>query len=256
MNRFVASFLFLPLVVLSMFSCSSHRYSVESVEFRSITVDSTYDVMPDTEAMAFIAPYKTKVDSVMSPVIGQVACDMEADRPESKLSNLLADILIWAGKDYGEKPVVSVYNIGGMRASLSAGNVTVGDVLDVAPFDNKICFMTMKGSLLLELFKQIAKRGGEAVNHAVRAIITKDGKLVSLRINGENVDPDAEYRIATIDYLVEGNDGMPAFRQGYDRNMLVDNRNNLRFIIMDYFRENMEKGNVVDAVIEGRITTE
>ena len=219
-------------------------------------MDSLFDVVPDAETANFLAPFKASVDSIMSPVVGRVACDMDADRPESKLSNLLADILIWAGKDFDEKPVFSVYNMGGIRASLEKGDVTIGDVIEVAPFENKICFMTMKGSQVMTLFEQIAARGGEGVSHSVKAVISKDGKLKSLKINGEDVNPDAEYRIATIDYLAEGNDGMPAFTHGTNRKMLTDKSNNLRFIIMDYFREETKQGRVVDAEIEGRITVE
>lgn len=219
-------------------------------------MDSLFDVVPDAETANFLAPFKASVDSIMSPVVGRVACDMDADRPESKLSNLLADILIWAGKDFDEKPVFSVYNMGGIRASFEKGDVTIGDVIEVAPFENKICFMTMKGSLVMTLFEQIAARGGEGVSHSVKAVISKDGKLKSLKINGEDINPDAEYRIATIDYLAEGNDGMPAFTLCTNRKMLTDKSNNLRFIIMDYFREETKQGRVVDAEIEGRITLE
>ena len=134
--------------------------------------------------------------------------------------------------------------------------MTIGDVIEVAPFENKICFMTMKGSWVKTLFEQIAARGGEGVSHSVKAVISKDNKLISLKINGEDVDPDAEYRIATIDYLAEGNDGMPAFTLGTNRKMLTDKSNNLRFIIMDFFREETKQGRVVDAEIEGRITVE
>lgn len=256
MKRFLGTYLLLPLFVFGMFSCSSHRYTIKKVDYQSVPIDNRYDAVPDAEVVSFLTPYKTKVDSLMSPVVGKVATDMDSDRPESKLSNLLADILIWAGKKFDEKPMVSIYNMGGIRASLSAGDVTIGDVIDVAPFENKICFMTLKGSQLTSLFQQIAARGGEGVNHAVKAVISKDNKLVNLKINGENVNPEAEYRIATIDYLADGNDGMPELKNGTDRKMLKEESNNLRFIIMDYFRENMNAGKVVDAQVEGRITVE
>ena len=243
-------------IALGFVSCSSHHYSVQSVDYQRVTMDSLFDVVPDAETANFLAPFKAKVDSVMSPVVGRVACDMDADRPESKLSNLLADILIWAGKDFDEKPVFSVYNMGGIRASLSKGDVTIGNVIDVAPFENKLCFMTLKGSQVITLFEQIAYRGGEGVNHNVRAVISKDRKLVSLKINGEDVNPDADYRIATIDYLADGNDGLPILKAGTNRKMLTDKSNNLRFIIMDFFREKMKEGHEVDAEIEGRITVE
>ena len=244
------------IIALGFISCSSRHYSVQSVDYQRVTLDSLFDVAPDAETAKFLAPFKASVDSLMSPVVGRVACDMEADRPESKLSNLIADILVWAGKNFEEKPVFSVCNMGGIRASFSKGDVSIGDVIEVAPFENKICFMTMKGSQVVTLFEQIAARGGEGVSHSVKAVISKEGKLKSLKINGENVNPDAEYRIATIDYLAEGNDGMPAFTLGTNRKMHTDKSNNLRFIIMDYFREETKLGHVVDAEIEGRITVE
>lgn len=256
MKRSIRILSFVSVVVIIIVSCSSHHYSVQSVDYQRVTIDSLFDAAPDAEAMAFLAPFKVKVDSLMSPVVGRVACDMISDRPESKLSNLLADILIWAGKDFDEKPVISVYNMGGIRASLSKGDVTIGNVIDVAPFENKLCFMTLKGSQVITLFEQIAYRGGEGVNHNVRAIIGKDRKLVSLKINGEEVNPEADYRIATIDYLADGNDGLPILKAGTNRKMLTDKSNNLRFIIMDFFREKMKEGHEVDAEIEGRITVE
>lgn len=243
-------------IAIGSVSCSTRHYAVQSVDYQRVTFDSMFDVSPDAETAAFLAPFKAKVDSIMSPVVGQAASDMIADRPESKLSNLLADILIWAAKDFNEKPDFSIYNMGGIRASLSKGDVTIGNVIDVAPFENKLCFMTMKGSQVITLFEQIAFRGGEGVSHSVRAFISKDRKLVSLKINGEDINPDAEYRIATIDYLADGNDGMPAFKSGTNRKMLTDKSNNLRFIIMDFFRENMKNGRMVDAEVEGRITVE
>ena len=146
--------------------------------------------------------------------------------------------------------------MGGIRASLEKGDVTIGDVIEVAPFENKICFMTMKGSQVMTLFEQIAARGGEGVSHSVKAVINKDGKLKSLKINGEEVNPDADYRVATIDYLADGNDGLPILKSGTNRKMLIDKSNNLRFIIMEFFRENTKQGREVNAEVEGRITVE
>lgn len=256
MKSCIWNFLLPSVVVLGLLSCSSRHYSMQGFEYQSLVIDAKYDAKPDSEAETFLAPFKAKVDSLMSPVVGRVACDMDSDRPESKLSNLISDILVWAGRDFDEKPDLGICNMGGIRASLSAGDVTVGDVLAVVPFENKLCFMTMKGSQLITLFEQIAARGGEGVSHSVKAVISKDNKLVGLKVNGVDVNPDSEYRIATIDYLADGNDGMPEFKNGFNRKMLTEDRNNLRFIIMDFFRENMKEGKVVDSKVEGRMTVE
>ena len=244
--------IYLLMSMLLLTSCK-HHYEVASMQRSRIFVDSRYDAQPDQKAADFLKPYKHQVDSVMGPVVGQSARYMTAQRPEGTLSNLLADILVWAGKDYGEKPDFGVYNMGGVRADLPKGKVTYGDVLDVAPFENKISFITLKGDVLLELFGQIAKTGGEGMSHAVRLVITKDGQLVSATINGEPIDPQKEYRVTTIDYLLGGTDKMEAFKKGTNINAPKDASNNTRFIIINYFREMQKQGKVVDAEIEGRV---
>ena len=238
--------------VMMLTACSSH-YQLTDVSRTRILVDKTYDAAPDAAAAAFLAPYKEAVDSVMGPVVGEAARDMAAERPESTLSNLLPDIFMHMAQHYNEKPDFAVYNMGGIRAALSKGKVTYGDILDVAPFENKICFLTLSGDKVLELFSQIAMRGGEGVSKGVQLVITKDGQLLSARVNGKEIDPQASYRITTIDYLAQGNDGIPAFKSGTDLNSPKDDKNNARYVITDYFREMMKAGKAVDTKVEGRI---
>ena len=63
------------------------------------------------------------------------------------------------------------------------------------------------------------------------------------------VDPTAKYRIATLDYLAQGNDKLVAFKAKTDVVSPQDEHNNVRYIIMDYFREHQNVG----AAKEGRI---
>ena len=241
-----------------MVSCAPKHYQLVGVERSRIIVDSRYDQNPDQTAAQFLAPYKQVNDSVMGPIVGQVAHNMHAKRPESDLSNLLADILIWSAKDYDEQPVFAVYNMGGIRADLTKGVVTYGDVLDVAPFENKICFTTLTGEKLMEVFRQIASHGGDGVSKGVELVVKMDdkgekGELLSARLHGQEIDPQAEYRVATINYLLEGNDGIPSLRDGKDVVSPQEASNNTRFLIMNYFRDMQAKGMVVDSRVEGRI---
>ncbi len=244
--------IFASFGVLLLFSCKSH-YVLKTVERTRIIVDNRYDQNPDEAAAQFIKPYKRINDSIMGPVMGVVAHNMHADRPESDLSNLLADILIWAAKDYNEQPVLAVYNMGGIRADLTKGEVTYGDVLDVAPFENKICFVSLTGEHLLELFAQIAATGGEGVSRGTELVISQDRKLISARLNGQEIDPAATYRVTTINYLLEGNDKMSAFCKGTNIIAPQDKSNNSRFLIMNYFKDKHSRGEVIDSKVEGRI---
>ena len=86
--------------------------------------------------------------------------------------------------------------------------------------------------------------------------MTKDRQLKSVLLDGTPIDPKANYRIATIDYLAQGNDKMEALKSKMDVNSPQEDSNNLRYIIMDYFREQDKLGKVVDAQLEGRIIIE
>ena len=241
------------LAALMMVSCAPKHYQLTSVERSRIIIDSRYDQQPDQAAAQYLAPFKRVNDSIMGPVMGQVAHNMHPDRPESDLTNLLSDILMWAAKDYNEQPVLAVYNKGGVRADLTKGDVTYGDILDVAPFENRICFVTLTGVQLMKLFSQIAKRGGEGVSRGVELVITKDGQLVSARLHGKEIDPKTEYRVTTINYVLEGNDGMDAFLEGTNKVAPTEASNNTRYLIMNYFKDKHARGEIVDAKVEGRI---
>ena len=241
--------------VLALTGCASH-YEFAGIQRTRVLVDSRYDATPDAEAAKFMEPFKHKVDSVMGPVVGEVDHEMVAHRPESDLSNLLADIMVWSAGSYNEKVDFGVYNMGGIRAALSKGKVTYGDVLDIAPFENKICFVTLTGEKVLELFSQMAHTGGEAVSHGVELVFTRDHKLKSARLNGKEIDPKATYRIATLDYLAQGNDKMEAFKSATNVVSPQASSNNTRFLIMNYFKEQAAQGKVVNSHKEGRIRVE
>jgi hypothetical protein len=55
-------------------------------------MDSVWDTHPNEEAIALLAPYKAKLDSMMNHVIGISAQAMDADRPESLLQATAAAI--------------------------------------------------------------------------------------------------------------------------------------------------------------------
>lgn len=254
------------LLTVAATGCASQRHAatphaaettgfrVTSVERTRLLVDSRLDRDIPESALRFMEPFTQRVDSVNRPLVGHLARAMRSGQPESLLSNLLADIMVWAGTEFGEQPVMGVYNVGGIRASLPAGDITFGNILEVAPFENKICFLTLRGDHLLELFGQIAAYGGQGVSHGVELVITPKGQLLRARLNGKAIDPAANYRIATIDYVAEGNDKMVAFKKKTQYNAPVSKENDARYIIANYFRQMMAKGVTVDAKMEGRIT--
>ena len=235
---------------------SAQKFHVVGVERTRLTVDEAYDTCKDNPTADFLVPYMNVIDSIMSPIVGRLECAAEIDRPESRMSNLMADIMLWSGSLCGEKIDVGVYNYGGVRSPMVAGDVTYGDVLAGAPFENKICFLSLTGDALTELFSQMAFTGGECVSKGVNLVFTKDGKLKSAKLNGKDIKPKKKYRIATNDFLAQGNDKMLAFKKKTDFVIYDDKDYNAREVIVKYFKYMKERGIKVNPQVEGRVVVE
>lgn len=226
-------------------------YQVTDLVGGRVEMNSAFDKNPDPQAMAILAPYKAKIDSMMSPVIGRSAVNMRAYRPESPLSNLVADILREAATEYtGETADIGIVNIGGLRNDLPQGNITYGDIYEIVPFENSLCILTLQGEDLEDLFEEIAKVHGEGLSGACLEI-TEDGELVSATVKGKEINEDKMYTVATINYLAEGNDGMPSFTKA--KEMVCPQGATLRKVFLDYVARFTEQGKEVDAGLEGRI---
>ena len=245
--------IFTSAVLLFCVTAFAQNYHVTKVTRERILIDNRY--VPDAEASSFLAPYKHQVDSLTSPIVGYSAKYMKSHGPESELSNLLADIMVWGGSMYNERPDIGIYNMGGIRAAMPEGKVTLGDIIDIAPFENKICFLTLTGKQLKILFLEMMSRGG-ATSKGIKAIydvVDKKLSLTSISLNGKKIKDKKKYRIATIDYLIQGNDGFREFRNASNFNIPGGDDANARNIIAAYFVDKMFKEEVVDASIEGRI---
>lgn len=206
------------LFLLFIFNCPLpffHYVSAQRViTTERIEVTNRLDQHPDPEALAIMERYKPAVDSIMSPVLGESLVGMSGGRPESLLSNWAADVLVeYSDFEDGRRADMGLVNVGGLRNNMPHGTVHRGDIILISPFDNRLAIVHLKGSDLLNLFRDIAAVHGEGVSREVRLVITKDGKLIEAKVGGQPVDPERTYRIATLDYLAEGNDRLYSLKQ-------------------------------------------
>lgn len=240
------------LAALFLFSSCHSAYEVTKSAGTMVPMDSTWDARPDAEAIALLAPYKAKIDSVMYRVVGTAEMSMDKGAPESLLSNLVADVLrSSASQVLGQPADMGLINRGGLRSVLTEGPITVETIYEILPFENSLCVLTMKGKDLKELFNNIAARRGEGVS-GIRLQITKDGWLVNGQIGGQPVEDDRLYTVATIDYLADGNDGMDALVKAVNRECPAGAT--LRGIFTRYVEEQTAAGKKITSSLDGRIT--
>ncbi|MEG2150585.1 MAG: 5'-nucleotidase [Bacteroidaceae bacterium] len=227
-------------------------YEVKSIEGSRVEITSAYDKNQDEAAVSFLAPYKEKVDSVMSPVIGINAINMSASRPESLLSNLMADMLRESAGTLLNKPIdVGMVNVGGLRSGLSKGNITYGNIYEILPFENSLCIVSLTGASLSLLFENIAKANGEGISGA-RLEISKERELLKATVGDQAIDKEKIYTVATLDYLSEGNDGMIAFLKAKDK--VCPEGMTIRQLFLDYVKQQTQLGKSVTSALDGRIT--
>ncbi|BEH00311.1 5'-nucleotidase [Bacteroides sedimenti] len=243
----------LCLTGLFLFPACHSVYKLTSVEGRRIEINSIYDKSPDQEAAEILTPYKAKVDSIMSPVIGFSEMDMSIGRPESLLSNLVADALWSYSNSLPEQKVdFAVINMGGLRSSLPKGEIAFGTIFKILPFENSLCLLSMKGKDVRFLFKDIARVGGQGVSH-IKLLLSKpvQAEVLEATIDGEPINDEKSYWVATLDYLAEGNDGLSSFLKAEKR--VCPEGATIRQIFLDYVKAKTVRGEKVTSRLDGRI---
>ena len=241
----------IPMLAMLLLGCTPKERSVR-VEAGNMVVASTARGDGAERVRAVLERVREAVDSIRRPVLGEAALPLEKYIPESPLMNFAADALLEMAQRYSSSPVdIAITNKGGLRSNIAAGTVTFGDIYNVFPFENTLAFLTLDGKQLRQLCCEIASVGGEAVS-GMRMVITEDGGLVDVTVGGEPLnDPSRKYRVATSDYLAQGNDKMITLSLGTERNVtnII-----IRDLMVQYVKELTASGKMLGAVCDGRIT--
>lgn len=229
-------------------------YSVDSIVCHKLHPED-YDLSGCGQTMKdFIAPYINELKTMMGEKMGQSAGFLTRGRPQSPLGNFTADAMREIGTKYYEKPIdLSIMNVGGIRNDLPAGDINLGDLYKIFPFENTFEILELKGSDLAELIQSMAGKKLEALSGVKLTLELEGSKAVArnVLVGGQPIDPERTYTIATIDYLAEGNDGMSALTRCTNR---FKTGRILRDCMIDYVKELNASGRMIDAQLDDRVT--
>ena len=253
--KMVRKIYLIPMTLLLLFSVSCGRESnvviVGGGNVRVVESDKKEESAALLAVMSIVDKGREAVDEIKRPVIGEAAMPLEKYIPESPLMNFAADALLNMAQKYSDVPVdIAITNKGGLRSNLPQGVITFGDIYNVFPFENTLAMLTLNGEQLLQLCREIASVGGEAVS-GLELLITPDGNLLKATADGLAIEPDKKYRIATSDYLSQGNDKMAALALGTDRNVRGDIT--IRNLMVQYIKDLALRGEMLNAECDGRI---
>lgn len=181
--------------------------------------------------------------------IGYADHDMLLSGPECELSNMIVDcIMSVAERETGRKVDVGLSNFGGIRTEIHKGDVILDHVVSMLPFKNYVCYVALKGSDLRLLFEQLASVKMEVVGGV--NLVVEDGRLASAEINGEPLDDDKVYGLATIDFLLNGGDHIFASRNAQE---LIQTEVLVRDAVLPFIKELTDEGKPVGYKVDGRV---
>jgi 2',3'-cyclic-nucleotide 2'-phosphodiesterase (5'-nucleotidase family) len=194
---------------------------------------------------------RANVDEVVAQVEDPIErTHSAAFRGESRIGNFVADAYRWAtGVDVG------LQNSGGVReGDPLVGEVTIADVMSVVPFQEPVAVAELTGAELRETLRQA--RGANLAfgepewwhAHLSGASVVWDRsreEIVALRVDGDLVDDEETYTLATTDYLFHTEHEFPAL----DANHRVDVGDVQYEVLAAYARENG-----LDPQLEGRVS--
>ena len=77
----------------------------------------------------------------------------------------------------------------------------------------------------------MARRKGECISQNVKVAVEPDWTFVNATIDGNPIDPNATYTVATIDYLAQGNDDLRPLAHG---KLLWEDKRDVAYPILHY----------------------
>lgn len=215
--------------------------------------------------------YKPGIQALMTEAIGYTDVVLDGERSdvrtkETNLGNLIADGMLYAAQQIDPTVTIALQNGGGVRASIDQGEITLGEVLTVLPFNNDLVTIKVTGQEIMDAlengvstitttkdgrFPQIAGMrfdydSTKAVgSRVVRVQVKENDKYV-------NINPAKSYMLATNAFTAMGGDFYSSFEKAYKDGRMIP----LYLPDYDVFKSYIEKVGPITAEtakVDGRI---
>jgi 5'-nucleotidase / UDP-sugar diphosphatase len=227
----------------------------------TIVLDAS--VAENPEVLERVAALAGPIEELKAQVVGEASEIIEGDRTvcramECPMGNLVAEAMLDRVRDQGV--TIAIQNGGGLRASIDAGEITMGEVLTVLPFQNTLATFEGTGQMIIDALEngvsQVEEGAGRfpqvaGLKYAWKASAEPGSRIVEVLVDeGDGfvpIDPDKVYGVVTNDYMRNGGDGYRMFREGMNP---YDFGPGLEVVLADYIAE---MGGTYTPFIDGRI---
>lgn len=181
-------------------------------------------VMEDAATVARIAEAAAPLEEIRSKVVAFTDVEIGGDRSvcramECSMGNLIADAMLARVADQGVE--IAIQNGGGIRASIDAGDVTMGEVLTVLPFQNTLSTFQVTGATMVAALEngvsQVEEGAGRfpqvaGMSFGFDASKPAGERVSDVMVGGAPIDLEKVYSVVSNNYVRNGGDGYKMFR--------------------------------------------
>ena len=225
---------YLNSVGLINLNCTMDEDGSVHVDYEKTSVDyeAAQNYPKDASVTAVLDTIKAENETALNRVIGTSPVELDGVWEhirigQTNLGNVITDAYLLAtGAD------IAFENAGGIRASIAAGTVTYGDVINVSPYGNYVVTKKLTGAQIKEMLESsltiqknciVANDSGEwdawpndsGSYLQVGGIIVRfdpaqpaGARVLSVQKDGQELDDTKEYTVAVNNYLA-GSDSYP-----------------------------------------------
>lgn len=216
--------------------CYSPGEQKVTVSTPTVTELQGLNLIGDTPTKAIIEASNKKISMVKNKVIGRNSLDMPHDRYElSPLGQWFSDVI----RRETNADIVFI-NGGALRTSIPQGDITVGKLWEVLPFNNTVCTMSMTGSQINEVLQHgINNQHGMVQFSGLRVkyneFLEANNRVLKVTLSdGTPLQADKTYQVVINDFMAEGGDEFTMFRQCPD---LINTQELIRNLLIDYIEK-------------------
>ena len=181
-------------------------------------------VAEDEAVKARIAEAAKPLEEIRNKVVAEASEPIGGDREvcrakECSMGSLIADAMLDRVRDQGIE--IAIQNGGGIRASIDAGPVTMGEVLTVLPFQNTLSTFQVTGATIVAALEngvsQIEEGAGRfpqvaGMSYAFDASKAAGERVSDVMVGGAPIDMDKLYGVVSNNYVRNGGDGYSMFK--------------------------------------------
>ncbi|MFN4147093.1 MAG: 5'-nucleotidase C-terminal domain-containing protein [Runella sp.] len=245
------------LLLLLFLGSSCTRYFIgQPLQMKPVVVSDT-TTAPTTvlsqQISSYLRPYQDSLQAQMNTVLANSPKRIGKGRPESELGNLFTDLLLQQGQQRYGKPIhVMLTNNGGLRTDLPAGNITLGQVYELMPFDNALVVLTLSGPTMQKAMLYIAQR--QEPQSGLRLRFNKmTNQLTEALVNGQPFDANRTYTLLTSDYMATSTDFATIAKEAQQYEIL---NYLMRDALADGLRQQGQSNQPLNPRLDGRIIIE